>query len=170
MRLVGRKGGGEVRGVEHRRVVRGLQAVAEDGVREEEFESPLILLVAPWRAECEPRLAITEREGRAQGRPRPLAALDAIGVIGIEVEHLRPRPEAKTKAADDRRALQPASAWRTRDQVSVAISDRDVNRVAAHSSSRLRPGAGPVAFGDNLGRAPRKQRLFAVERSRPELQ
>ncbi len=159
-----------MRGVEHRRVVRGLQAVAEDGVRKEEFERPLILLIAPGRAERDPRLAFTEHESRAQGRPRPLAAFDAVGVIGIEIEHLRPRPQAEAQAVDDWRALQPASAWRTRDQVSVAISHRDVNRVAAHSSGRLGPGAGPVTFGDSLGRAPRKKRLFAVERSRPELQ
>src|SRR6266852_7624801 len=169
MRLVRRKGAREVRGVEHRRVVRGLQAVAEDDVRQKEFERPLILLIAAGSAERDPRLAITERESRAEGGTRPFAAFDAIGVIGIEVEHLRPRPQAEAQAVDDRRALQPASAWRTRDQVSMTISDGDVNSVAAHSSGRLGPGAGPVAFGDNLRRAPRNQRLFAVERSRPEL-
>src|SRR6266851_1794071 len=84
------------------------------------------------------------------------AACNAVGVIGIEVEHLRPRPQTEAQAVDDRRALQPASAWRARDQVSTAISDRDMNRVAAHSPARLGPGAGPVAFGDKLGRAPRK--------------
>ena len=169
MRLVGRKGAREVRGVEHGRVVRGLQIVAEDGVRQEEFERPLILLIAAGSAEGDRRLAIAERECRAQGGPRPFGAFDVVGVIGIEVEHLRPRPQAEAQAVDDRRALQPASAWRTRDQVSVAISDRDVNRVAAYSSGRLGPGAGPVTFGDDLGRAPRKQRLIAIERSRPEL-
>ncbi len=169
MRLMGRKGAREVRGVEHRRVVRGLQAVAEDDVRQEEFERPLILLIAAGSAECDPRLAIAERESRAERGARPFAAFNAVGVIGIEVEHLRPRPQTEAQAVDDRRALQPASAWRARDQVSTAISDRDMNRVAAHSPARLGPGAGPVAFGDNLRRALRNQRLFAVERSRPEL-
>src|SRR5260370_26084111 len=111
MRFVGRKGAREVRGVKHGRVVRGLQAVAEDDVRQEEFERPLILLIAPWSAEGNPRLATAERESRAQGGARPFAAFDAVGVIGIEVEHLRPRPEAETQAVDHRRALQPASAW-----------------------------------------------------------
>src|SRR5260370_1927573 len=169
MRLMGRKGTREVRGVEHRRVVRGLQAVAENHVRQEEFERPLILLIAAGSAERDPRLAIAEHERRAESGTRPFAAFDAVGVIGIEVEHLRPRTEAEAQAVDDRRALQPASAWRTSDQVSVAISDRDVNRVAAYSSGRLGPGARPVTFGDDLGRAPRQQRLIAIERSTPEL-
>lgn len=81
MRLVGRKGAREVRSVEHRRVVRGLQTVAEDDVRQEEFERPLVLLIAAGSAERDRRLAVAERESRAQGGPRPFAAFDVVGVV-----------------------------------------------------------------------------------------
>ena len=92
MRVVGRERARKMRGVEHGRVVRCLQTETENDVRQEEFERPLILLIATGSAECDPRLAITERESRAEGGPRPFAAFDAIGVVGIEVEHLRSRP------------------------------------------------------------------------------
>src|SRR5216684_166634 len=169
MRVMRRKRAGEVRGVEHGRVDGGLKIKAENDVRQEELERPLILLIAPGSAERDPRLALTQREGRAEGSARTLAALDAVGVVRIEVEHLRSRAEAKTQAVDDRRALQPASAGRASDQVSVPIGNRHVNRVAAHSSGRLGPSAGPMTLGDDLGRAPRPPRLLAVERAGPEL-
>src|SRR5712691_1324110 len=169
MRVMRRKRAREMRGMEHWRVDGGLQIEAENDVRKEELERPLILLIAPGSAERDPWLALTQREGRAERSPRTFAALDAVGVVRIQVEHLRSRAKAKTQAVDDRRALQPASAGSARDQVSVTISDRHVNRVAAYSSGRLGPGACPVTFGDNLGRAPRKQRLFAVECAGPEL-
>ena len=81
-----------MRGVEHGRVVRCLQTETEDDVGQEEFERPLILLIATGSAECDPRLTIAERESRAEGGPRPFASFDAVGVVGIEVEHLRSRP------------------------------------------------------------------------------
>src|SRR6185437_4903940 len=62
-----------VRGVERGEVDRLLQVHAERQVVEEEQQRPLILLVAAWRAEREVRLAVPQRQARAERGARPLA-------------------------------------------------------------------------------------------------
>ena len=74
----------------------------ENGVREEKFKRPLVLLVAARRAERETRFAVPKSERRAEGGPRPLAALQAVGMLGVEVEHLGSRAEAKSQASNHR--------------------------------------------------------------------
>ena len=60
MHGMGRERVGEVLGVKHRGVDRRLQIVIEDGMREEELERPLVLLVGAGRAEGKARLAIAQ--------------------------------------------------------------------------------------------------------------
>src|SRR4051812_45164518 len=57
--------------VELRRVDRLLQVPPEAGVAEQDVELPLVLLVAPRRAEREIRLAPAQDERRRERRPRP---------------------------------------------------------------------------------------------------
>lgn len=126
-----------MRRVEHGRIQRGLQVEAEDGMSEEELKRPLVLLISARRAEGQARFAMAKGEGWAQRRARPLAAFDVIGMLRIQVEHLRPRAEAEAKAGNDRRALQPSSARRACNEISVPIGHGNVTRVASHGSKRL---------------------------------
>src|SRR2546427_539888 len=108
----------EVRGVEHGRVDGCLQVLSENGVSEEKLKRPLVLLVAAGCAERKAWFAVAKRERRAERGPRPFAAFQVIGMLGVEVEHLGSRAEAEAEAWDHRRALQPSTArgvraWRT---------------------------------------------------------
>src|ERR1700687_5748364 len=101
---------GEMAAVEHRRVDRLLQVEAEDGMGQKEIQRPLVLLVAARRAERQPRLSAASHEVRAQGRPRPFAALERVWMAFVEVEHLGSRAQAEAEPPDHGRALQPAAA------------------------------------------------------------
>src|SRR5437879_5235199 len=97
MRLVWIEGAREVAAVEHRGVDRFLQVEAKDGMGEKEVERPLVLLIAARCAEGEPWLSLPKYEGRAQSRSRPFPALQRVGMPFVEVEHLRPRPQAEAE-------------------------------------------------------------------------
>src|SRR5438132_7878782 len=112
MRVVWRERAWEVRVVEHGRVDGGLKVMPKNSVSEEELERPLVLVVAPGCAEREARFTVAKGERRAERRPRPLAALQVIGMLRVEVEHLGARAQAEAEAWDHRRALQPSTAWR----------------------------------------------------------
>src|SRR5258708_39469535 len=120
--------------------------MGEHGVRKEELQRPLILLVAARRTEGDPRLAIAQGKRWAESRSWSLAALNVVWVVSIEVEHLCPGAEAEAETLDHGRALQPTSAWSASDHVSEAIGHRDMNRVAPHLPHALRPRARPVPF------------------------
>src|ERR1700680_3369059 len=162
VRIMRSKGAREVRRVEHGRIDRCLQVMSEHGVREEELQRPLILLIAPWSAERDSGLAITHGQRRTERRPRPLAAFDAVWMLGIKVEHLRPRAEAETEALDHRGALQPPSARCTCDQVSLSIRDGNMNGRASALAHSLTAGPGPMALRDGLRRPARQSRLGAA--------
>src|SRR5258707_14014844 len=170
MRLMGRKRAGEMHPVEHGRIDRRLKVMAESGMRQEELQRPLILLVATRGAEGDPRLAVAQSHGWAESRPWSLAALNVVWVVGIEVEHLWPGAEAEAETLDHGRALQPTSARSASDHVPEAIGHRDMNRVAPHLAHGLRPRVRPVAFRNFLHGAARKARLESPTRAWPELE
>src|SRR4030095_16708608 len=76
----------KVLGVEHRRVDRLLRVEAEVDEREEEDERPLVLLVAPGRAERE-CLALSARDRRRQRRARPLPRRERSPQAFLQPEH-----------------------------------------------------------------------------------
>src|SRR5712691_9569784 len=167
---MGRKRAREMHRVEHGRIDRRLKVMAESGMRKEELQRPLILLVATRGAEGDPRLAVAQSHGWAESRPWSLTALDVVWVVGIEVEHLCPGAEAEAETLDHGRALQPTSAGSASDHVPEAIGHRNMNRVAPHLAHGLRAGARPVAFRNFLYRTARKAWLDSARRAWPELQ
>src|SRR5207302_468738 len=113
----------EVRGVEHGRVDGCLQVLSENGVSEEKLKRPLVLLVAAGCAERKAWFAVAKRERRAERGPRPFAAFQVIGMLGVEVEHLGSRAEAEAEAWDHRRALQPSTARGAGDKVPMTVGE-----------------------------------------------
>src|SRR5437879_5500857 len=149
----------EVRGVEHGRVDGCLQVLSENGVSEEKLKRPLVLLVAAGCAERKAWFAVAKRERRAERGPRPFAAFQVIGVLGVEVEHLGSRAEAEAEAWDHRRALQPSTARGAGDKVPMTVGDRDVHGVAPHCAERLGAGACAVTLRHGPCLASRQRRL-----------
>ena len=85
------------------RVVDGeLQIHVKIDVVEEEFQGPLILLIAAGRAEDHPRLAVFEHQTRRQGRSRAFAGNQGAGVVRVEIEHLAARAHREAESRDDR--------------------------------------------------------------------
>src|SRR5256885_15633143 len=125
-------------------------------MRDKELEGPLVLLVSTRSAECQSWPPLSHRERRAQRRPRPLTTFDVVRMLRVEVEHLRPRAQAKAQALDHRRALQPPAARRAGDEVAVTVSHGDVDRVAPDRAQPLRSRAGPVSRADLLRVASRQ--------------
>src|SRR5260370_5861922 len=144
--------------------------IGEQGVRKEELQRPLVLLVAARRTEGDPGLAIAQGKRWAESRSWSLAALNVVWVVSIEVEHLCPGAEAEAETLDHGRALQPTSAWSASDHGSKAIGHRDMNRVAPHLAQGLRARARPVALRNFLPSAARKARFEYRRRAWPELQ
>ncbi len=66
--------------------------MAEHGVRKEELQRPLILLVAARRTEGDPRLAIAQGKRWAESRSWSLAALNVVWNICALVPRQKPRP------------------------------------------------------------------------------
>src|SRR5256885_12692545 len=125
-------------------------------MRDKELEGPLVLLVSTRSAECQSRPPLSHRERRAQRRPRPLTTFDVVRMLRVEVEHLRPRAQAKAQTLDHRPALQPPAARRAGDEVSVTVSHGDVDRVAPDRAQRLPSRPGPVSRADPLRVASRQ--------------
>src|SRR5260370_41410253 len=144
--------------------------MAKHPVRKEELQRPLILLVATRAAEGDPRLAIAQGKRWAESRPWSLAALNVVGVVGIELDHLSPGAEAEAETLDHGRALQPTSAWSASDHVPEAIGHRNMNRVAPHLAHALRLRGRPMAFRNFLHGTARQARLESARRAWPELQ
>src|SRR5258708_25828046 len=90
----------KVRRVKHGSVDGRLQVTVEDGVRQEELQRPLVLLVAPRSAKGQPRLAVAQRERRAECRARSLSAFEVVWVSWVQVQHLGARAEAEAEARD----------------------------------------------------------------------
>src|SRR5258708_10101638 len=146
----------KVRGVKHRSVDRRLQVVSEDGVRQEKLQGPLVLLVTARGAESQPRLAVAQRERRAECRAGSLSAFEMVWVLSIEIQHVRAGAEAEAEAGEDRRALQPATAGRARDHVAVTVDPAAVPAAPPHLADGLRTGPRPWAPADRLIRGPRQ--------------
>src|SRR5260370_6359887 len=169
MCLMGRKRAGEMHRVEHGRIDRRLKVMAESGMRQEELQRPLILLVATRGAEGDPRLAVAQSHGWAESRPWSLAALNVVWMVSIEVEHLCPGAEAEAETLDHGRALQPTSAGSASDHVPEAIGHSNMNRVAPHLAHGLPARARPVAFRNCLHRTAWKVWLEFAQPSSPQL-
>ena len=135
-------------------------------MREKELKRPLVLLVAAGRPEGKTRLSISQGERWAERGARPLTALEPVGVVRIQVQHLRARAQAESEAVDHGRALQPAPAGRAGDQVPVTVGDSNVDGIAARVADRLRTRSGPVAFRDRLAAKSRKSGPAAARRTR----
>src|SRR5207249_1497220 len=93
-------------------------------------QAPLILVVAPRRAEGEiGPLVLEDETGRERGA-RALPRRQAGGKPRLEPEHLGPAAEAESQARDHRRAVQPAARGRGRDHVAPAVDDIEMASVA----------------------------------------
>src|SRR6266516_5699688 len=117
-------------GVVVRRVDRGLEVEAVVDVAEEDVQRPLVLLVAPGRAESQRRLAVAGGNRRRERGARSLAGLERVRQALLEPEHLRSRAEGKAERRDHGSAPEPAATRRRRDHVPEAVDDVEVDRVA----------------------------------------
>src|SRR5277367_1779463 len=120
-----------VLGMKSRALDRLLQIHAVINVMHEHQRRPLVLLIAAGSAESECRRTVLERHGRRQGAARALAGHQARWQSFFEPEHLHPRAEAKAELGNNRRALQPATRRRRRDDVGPAVDDIDMASVAS---------------------------------------
>ena len=100
--------------------------------------------VAAGRAEHHARPAVLRDQGGRERGARPLAGLQAVGVRGVEEEHLRPRAQREAQPRDDRRGAEPAAAGGDGDHVPVAVDHVELRGVAAVVHRPLRP-ASPAA-------------------------
>ena len=95
--------------VEERRVDRGLDAQSLDQVPQQQTQCPLVLLIAPGRAEAEHRAALAGQDRRCQGRPRAPAGCEVRGQAIVQPEHLPAGRHIEPQARDRRGRLQPAA-------------------------------------------------------------
>ena len=136
-----------MRGVEHRRVDRGLQVEPEHRVGEEELQRPLVLLVAAGRPEGEHGPVLVARQRGGERGARPPAAHQRRRQPVLEPEHLRPRAQAEPEPGQRRRALQPAAAGRGGHEVAPAVGDVEMAGVAARRLADARRGRRARAHG-----------------------
>ena len=114
-----------------RRLDRVLQAQAVVDVAQEEEQRPLVLAVAPGRAERQVRRAVAQHQRGCQRGPRPLASGQRVGQPLGQPEHLAPGRGPEPEARHHRRALQPAAAWGGRHHVAEPVNHVQMAGVAA---------------------------------------
>src|SRR3954452_11868853 len=90
----------EMFGVPGRRVDRFLEIEIAMDVPQEELRDPLILLVAAGRAPGKVWLAVAQRHGRRQRRPRPLARCERRWMVFFQPEHLGAAAETEAELRD----------------------------------------------------------------------
>ena len=132
---------------------------------QQEQQLPLVLLVAAGRAARHHRLAVAEHERRAERRTRTTPRPQRRGEPLLQPAHLQPAAEREAQLRNGGRALQPAAAGRSRDDVAPPVHHVDVAGVAAGHAVRPYRGFagarilrnGPANHvGTQVGREPRR--------------